>query len=102
MAGKIPNSKKIFVETDYDNVILVNPNEVYADDNKSAAPRLVDHEDLVYYANLETLICSDNQLTTFDKIKIVYEIISFKVVSNTISLHLYAIFYHLGSFGKTR
>ena len=62
MAGKIPNSKKIFVETDYDNVILVNPNEVYADDNKSAAPRLVDHEDLVYYANLETFIIPRTKL----------------------------------------
>ena len=69
MAGKIPNSKKIFVETDYDNVILVNPNEVYADDNKSAAPRLVDHEDLVYYANLETFIIPRTKLAigeTFD------------------------------------
>ena len=62
MAGKIPNSKKIFVETDYDNVILVNPNEVYADDNISAAPRLVDHEDLVYYANLETFIIPRTKL----------------------------------------
>ena len=62
MAGKIPNSKKIFVETDYDNVILVNPNEVYDDDNISAAPRLVDHEDLVYYANLETFIIPRTKL----------------------------------------
>ena len=62
MAGKIPNSKKIFVETDYDNVILVNPNEVYGDDNKTAAPRLVDHEDLVYYANLETFIIPRTKL----------------------------------------
>ena len=36
------------------------------------------------------------------KLKLFYEIICFKVVSNTISFHLYAIFYQLGSFGKTR
>ena len=62
MAGKIPNSKRIFIETEYDNVLLVNPNEVYADDNKSAGPRLVDHEDLVYYANLETFIIPRTKL----------------------------------------
>ena len=62
MAGKFSNTKKIFVETEYDNVILVNPNEVYADDNATASPRLVDHEDLVYYANLETFIIPRTKL----------------------------------------
>ena len=62
MVGKFSNTQKIFVETEYDNIILVNPNEIYADDNISASPRLVDHEDLVYYANLETFIIPRTKL----------------------------------------
>jgi hypothetical protein len=61
MVGKIAQTKKIFVETEYDNIIVVNPNEVYDSENK-AAPRLVDHEDLVYYANLETFIIPRTKL----------------------------------------
>jgi hypothetical protein len=68
MAGRIPQTNKIFVEKEYDNIILVNPNEVY-DSNNKRAPRLVDHEDLVYYANLETFIIPRTKLAigeTFD------------------------------------
>ena len=46
MADRIGDTKKIFIETDYDNVLLINPNEVY-DSNNLRSPRLVDHEDLV-------------------------------------------------------
>jgi hypothetical protein len=62
MADKrLKQTKKIFVETEYDNIILVDPNQIY-DENNQAAPRLVDHEDLVYYANLETFIIPRTKL----------------------------------------
>jgi hypothetical protein len=62
MADKrLKQTKKIFVETEYDNIILVNPNQIY-DENNQAAARLVDHEDLVYYANLETFIIPRTKL----------------------------------------
>ena len=69
MADKrLKQTKKIYVETEYDNIIVVNPNEIY-DENNLPAPRLVDHEDLVYYANLETFIIPRTKLAigeTFD------------------------------------
>ena len=69
MADKrLKQTKKIYVETEYDNIIVVNPNEIY-DANNLPAPRLVDHEDLVYYANLETFIIPRTKLAigeTFD------------------------------------
>jgi len=65
MAGRIPQTKKVYVETEYDNIIVVNPNEVYDSEDK-AAPRLVDHEDLVYYANLETFIIPRTKLAIGD------------------------------------
>jgi hypothetical protein len=53
MAGKIQgdNSGNILVEYDYDNIILVDPNKTIKDGKVSE--RLVDHENLVMYANLE-------------------------------------------------
>ena len=66
MADKrIVQTKKIFVETEYDNIVLVNPNEIY-DPQGNPAPRLVDHEDLVYYANLETFIVPRTKLAIGD------------------------------------
>ena len=65
---RIQQTKKIFVETDYDNIIVVNPNEIYDVDN-NRAPRFVDQEDLVFYANLETFIIPRTKLAigeTFD------------------------------------
>ena len=61
MADRIGDTKKIFIETEYDNVLLINPNEIY-DSNNLRSPRLVDHEDLVYYANLETFIVPRTKL----------------------------------------
>ena len=55
MAARLKQNKKIFIETEYDNIVVVNPNEVY-DNLGNRESRLVDHEDLVYYANLETFI----------------------------------------------
>jgi hypothetical protein len=69
MADKrIVQTKKIFVETEYDNIVLVNPNEIY-DPQGNPAPRLVDHEDLVYYANLETFIVPRTKLAIGDDFK---------------------------------
>jgi len=66
MADKrIQQTKKIFVETEYDNIILVNPNEIYDADNQPT-PRLVDHEDLIFYANLETFIIPRTKLAIGD------------------------------------
>ena len=46
------NSGNILCELDYQNIILVDPNRTI-DDNNNVAERLVDHENLVMYANLE-------------------------------------------------
>ena len=71
MAGRIPQTKKVYVETEYDNIIVVNPNEVYDSEDK-AAPRLVDHEDLVYYANLETFIIPRTKLAIGDSLSLIH------------------------------
>ncbi len=61
MAARLKQNKKIFIETDYNNIVVVNPNEVYDSQGKRES-RLVDHEDLVYYANLETFIIPRTKL----------------------------------------
>ena len=54
MAGNIQadTSGNILVEFDYNNIIVVDPNKTI-DDFGNIAERLVDHENLVMYANLE-------------------------------------------------
>ena len=54
MAGNIQadNSGNILVEFDYNNIIVVDPNKTI-DDFGNISERLVDHEKLVMYANLE-------------------------------------------------
>jgi hypothetical protein len=54
MAGNIQadNNGNILVEFDYNNIIVVDPNKTI-DDNGRVRERLVDHEKLVMYANLE-------------------------------------------------
>ena len=54
MAGNIlpDNSGNIYVEFDYDNIIVVDPNKT-TDGNGNIQERLVDPENLVMYANLE-------------------------------------------------
>jgi hypothetical protein len=59
MAGK--QTKNVFIETQYDNIVLINPNEL-ADSDGKPVQRLVDHEDLVFYANLETFIVPRTKL----------------------------------------
>jgi hypothetical protein len=64
MAGNF-NDKTIFVETDYNNIILIDPNKLSVDRKKNPngyEQRLVDHEDLVMYANLETKIIPRTKL----------------------------------------
>jgi hypothetical protein len=61
MGVRLKQNKRIFIETDYDNIVVVNPNEVYNSNGKNEE-RLVDHEDLVYYANLETFIIPRTKL----------------------------------------
>jgi hypothetical protein len=54
MAGNIraDNNGDIYVEFDYNNIIVVDPNKTI-DSNGKIQERLVDHENLVMYANLE-------------------------------------------------
>jgi len=54
-------SKNIYVEEDYQNIILVDPNKVVLPDG-SVQERLVDHEDLVYYANLQARVLPRTKL----------------------------------------
>ena len=54
------NQKSIYVETDYDNIILVDPNKIVI--NNEVKERLVNHEDLVFYANLETKVIPRTKL----------------------------------------
>lgn len=48
------DKEKIFVETEYDNIILIDPNKV-VDANGDVHTRAVKQEDLVMYANLEAV-----------------------------------------------
>jgi len=59
MAGK--QTKNVFIETQYDNIVLIDPNKLSDTEGKGVS-RLVDHEDLVYYANLETFIIPRTKL----------------------------------------
>ena len=53
MAGNLTpdNSGNILVEFDYNNIIVVDPNKTIK--NEKVSERMVDHENLVMYANLE-------------------------------------------------
>jgi len=58
MAG---NQENILVELDYNNIIIVDPNKVI-DENGVAKERLVRHEELVMYANLECKVLPRTKL----------------------------------------
>ena len=75
MAGKFEN-KKVYVETDFNNIILVDPNKLEDSFYPEGKPRLVDHEDMVMYANLETKIIPRTKLAVGQ---------SFDVVNTTIA-----------------
>lgn len=59
------NQNNIHVETEYENIILVDPNKV-VDSQGNVSNRLVDHENLVFYANLETKIIPRTKLAIGD------------------------------------
>lgn len=46
------DDKKVYVETDYENIVVVDPNKVVNRDG-TVEERLPDHENLMMYANLE-------------------------------------------------
>lgn len=55
MAGNLTadNSGNIYVDFDYNNIIVVDPNKTVDPTTNKISERLVDHENLVMYANLE-------------------------------------------------
>ena len=56
MAGnKFFNNQDVYVETDYDNIIIIDPNKV-VDSDGTVSERLINQEELVMYANLETKV----------------------------------------------
>ena len=54
-------TKNVFVEEDYQNIILIDPNKIVLPDGR-VQERLVDHEDLVFYANLQARIVPRTKL----------------------------------------
>ena len=52
---------QIYVESDYDNIIIIDPNKVL-DGNNKPVDRFVQQENLVMYANLETKIIPRTKL----------------------------------------
>ena len=63
MAGNVQGdlTGNIFVETDYNNIILIDPNKI-RDINGAITERLVDHENLVMFANLEAQVLPRTKL----------------------------------------
>ena len=76
MAGNVQadNSGNIYVEFDYNNIIVVDPNKTI-DSLGKIRERLVDHENLVMYANLEAELLPRTKLavgaTPEDRVRIV-------------------------------
>jgi len=62
MAGnKFFNNQNVYVETDYDNILVIDPNKV-VDSDGVVSERLVNHEELVIYANLEAKVIPRSKL----------------------------------------
>ena len=57
----VDNSENILVEFDYNNIFLVDPNKIIDNDGR-AKDRLVQHENLVIYANLECKVLPRTKL----------------------------------------
>ena len=57
----VNNSENILVEFDYQNISVIDPNKVIDQDGK-IKERLINHEDLVYYANLECSVTPRTKL----------------------------------------
>ena len=58
MVGK---SENILVEFDYNNITIIDPNKVI-DEQGKPKERLIDHENLVFYANLECSVLPRTKL----------------------------------------
>ena len=57
----VDNNENILVEFDYNNITIIDPNKV-VDENGNAKERLVNHENLVMYANLECKVVPRTKL----------------------------------------
>ena len=57
----VNNSENILVEFDYQNITVIDPNKV-VDNDGNVKERLLQHEDLVYYANLECALTPRTKL----------------------------------------
>ena len=74
--NKLYNNQDVYVETSYDNIVVVDPNKVLNSD-KTVSERLVNHEELVMYASLEAkviprskLVVGDNYNDTIQNIRV--------------------------------
>lgn len=61
----VDNDENILVEFDYQNVVLVDPNKTI-DSQGNVKERLLKHENLVYYANLEATLLPRTRLAVHD------------------------------------
>lgn len=61
MVDKFYNNQKILVNADYDNITLIDPNKIVDSDGK-VQDRLVNHEELVKYVNLEAVVIPRTKL----------------------------------------
>ena len=59
----VGNNENILVEFDYNNITIVDPNKVI-DASGNVKERLVNHEDLVFYANLECKVIPRTKIYT--------------------------------------
>ena len=75
------NNQNVYVETDYDNVIVVDPNRVVDRDGK-VSERLVNHEELVMYASLEAKIIPRSKLVVGDNYQAAIENIRVGAIEN--------------------
>lgn len=82
MAGdKLFNNQNVYVETDYENIIIVDPNKVVDKDNK-VQERLVNHEELVKYVNLEAKVLPRTKLVVGDNFDDTVENLRIGTMSN--------------------
>lgn len=61
----VDNEENILVEFDYQNIVLVDPNKTI-DSQGNVKERLLKHENLVYYANLEATLLPRTRLAVHD------------------------------------
>jgi hypothetical protein len=59
--NKFNNNKKVYVAADFENITIIDPNKIVNEDG-TVEERLVDHENLVIYANLEARIIPRTKL----------------------------------------